>query len=148
MKPKDIQRFFSKIKQSGSCWQWIASKDRSGYGLFLYQKRKVSSHRFSYILFFHDIPIGLEIDHLCKNKSCVNPDHLEAVTHLVNVRRGHSGNDNHESRKTYCPQGHQYSKENTRTYKNGSRACKECVRNRNREYQRKLKRNKMKRMVK
>jgi len=68
------------------------------------------------------------LDHLCKTRQCVNPDHLEAVTHKENIRRGETGkhNNHHNKFKTHCPQGHEYSKENMYVYLNGGRQCKTC----------------------
>jgi len=90
------------------------------------------AHRFSFTLHLGEIPDGLELDHLCKNKLCVKPDHLEAVTHAENVRRGNAGKWQRE--KTHCPQGHPYSEENTYVIPaTGHRQCRECNRARGRK---------------
>src|SRR5699024_1617461 len=89
------------------------------------------AHRVSYETFAGPIPEGLDLDHLCRNRSCVNPEHLEPVTRSENLRRSPlmaRGQD-----KTHCPHGHEYSPENTRITKAGARACRTCERKRNRD---------------
>jgi len=118
-----LKTFWNKIDTTNSCWNWLASKTNLGYGQIWIKGRYVYAHRFVYELFKGKIPEGLEIDHLCRNTSCGNPNHLEAVTHKVNAQRGNSGLYN--ILKTHCPRGHEYTKENTMFYKN-LRKCREC----------------------
>lgn len=82
----NTETFWSKVDKSGDCWIWTAGATSAGYGLFKHQY----AHRISYRLHRGEIPEGLELDHLCRVTRCVNPDHLEAVTHAENVRRGMS----------------------------------------------------------
>ena len=84
-KPHD--RFLSYIEISESCWNWKSSVTKEGYGRIVINKRYVMAHRYSYEYYIGGIPKGLEIDHKCRNKGCVNPRHLEPVTHLENMRR-------------------------------------------------------------
>lgn len=107
-------RFHAKyIVDINNCWVWQASKLKSGYGLFTDINRKtVSAHRWSYERFKGDIPQGLVIDHLCRNTSCVNPDHLEAVTQSINIRR--SPHSKSKASATHCKRGHEYTPQNTR----------------------------------
>lgn len=93
-----MKRFFDKFDVTPKCWEWIAAKYPAGYGSFYYNGRNGYAHRFSYEFYNGPIPDRLTIDHLCRNKSCVNPWHLEAVTNQENVRRAfadacHNGHD-------------------------------------------------------
>lgn len=127
-----IQRFISLI-QKGSpddCWIWLGSKDRAGYGYLNYGNKSDRAHRFSYEYFNNEkIPFGKVIDHLCNNPSCVNPNHLKAVTPYENTMRG-NGVGAKAFRQTHCHKGHLLSGKNTFFYrkKNGRtwRYCREC----------------------
>lgn len=122
MNPKDIQRFFSKVQKTDNCWNWIAPTDEDGYGYFKMKGKQLRSHRVSYELFKELIPTGLTIDHLCRNRKCVNPDHLEVVTVKENVLRG-IGITAKNKLKTHCPEGHPYNKKRN---SQGRRICKIC----------------------
>mgnify|MGYP001567469602 FL=1 len=132
MKRNTISCFWSKIYKTDSCWNWIMGKSDSGYGRFSYNGKTVRAHRFSYELHNGKIPFDKEIDHLCRNRLCCNPEHLEAVNHLENVRRGEDGFL--QKSKTHCPKGHEYSGINLYIRKNGWRNCKECKREAVRKY--------------
>lgn len=107
-----------------NCWIWTGKKV-AGYGHF----RGKYAHRLVYSAIVGQIPPGLSLDHLCRNTRCVNPDHLDPVTHKENVRRGNVGKI--ESSRTHCPSGHEYTEENTyRNRLNGSRSCRACVKSR------------------
>jgi len=82
-----LDRFWAKVEKTDYCWNWIPSKYNGIYGQIFCSGKLIGVHRFSYELFKGMIPTGLVIDHMCKNKRCVNPDHLEAVTHSVNIKR-------------------------------------------------------------
>lgn len=117
------ERFMGKVDTSGDCWEWTGGKNYQGYGHFqLGFKNTVRAHRLAYELFVGEIPNGLHLDHLCRNTSCVNPDHLEAVTRKVNMERGA------HAMKTHCPRGHEYNKKNTYNKPTGGRACRICTR--------------------
>lgn len=122
-------RFMSKVRAfDDGCWVWIYGKTGSGYGAFHAGGNQYSAHRISYLGNRGVIPDGLELDHLCRNRACVNPLHLEAVVHRVNSHRG-EGPAAENVKKTHCPKGHPYSEENTQRKNGGTRrSCRECAR--------------------
>ena len=113
----------SRITVVDGCWEWGAGKQSRGYGMCWNGEKAVLAHRFSFEVHKGEIPEGLVIDHLCRNRSCVNPDHLEAVSQRENVRRGNS--PRLRAAQTHCKRGHEYTPENTHSW-GGSRACKSC----------------------
>lgn len=124
------QRFIEKIRvQENGCQTWTGAKSWNGYGQFRYQGRVQYAHRVAYTLLVGPIPDELQLDHLCRNRACVNTDHLQPVTGQVNINRGRLP----QSEKTHCPKGHPYTLLNTIWYK-GQRYCRECKREWNREY--------------
>lgn len=80
--------FFDKVCKTENCWNWNGYSTRKGYGQFWDGAKVIYAHRYSYEHFLGKIPEGLQVDHLCRNQGCVNPNHLEAVTLTENVRRG------------------------------------------------------------
>lgn len=119
------ERFFSKVEFTDSCWRWKAYKRPHGYGQFWCNGKDIYAHRWSYEFFVGPIDDSLVIDHLCRTRDCVNPDHLEAVTNQINVIRG---------KKSTCPQGHELTGDNLYVYPNGHRRCKTCRRSQLREH--------------
>lgn len=109
------------IDENG-CWIWQRCEAWGGYGKTKHKGKTVLAHRVLYERVFGEIPHGLELDHLCRVRLCVNPEHLEAVTHAENMRRGLGG-----ILKTHCKRDHEFTEENT--YRNrGERVCRECKR--------------------
>ena len=115
-----------KVDENG-CWIWQGKPMPNGYGQFMYKKRKLAQHRVSYTIHKGPIPDGLTIDHLCRNRICGNPDHLEAVTNKVNSLRGVSPWAV-LARRTHCSKGHEFTPENLTFRADGYRRCKACDR--------------------
>jgi len=132
--PLTIQRFFAKVLKTDNCWIWTGAKYYKGYGHIRVNGKLIHSHRMSYELFKGEIPMSYVIDHLCRNPSCVNPDHLEAVTNRQNVLRGNSFCAN-EARQTHCKNGHEFTFANTKRTKLG-RNCRTCAKEWRRRYSR------------
>lgn len=133
--PQNFQDKIEPIPFAG-CWIWIGARDRGGYGSVTIKGKSRGAHRVAYEYGNGPIPDGLDLDHKCRVRCCVNPDHLEPVTHKVNIERGDTGK--HNTVKTHCPHGHEYTEENTfyRKRKDGYRIrnCRICSRREVAEY--------------
>lgn len=125
---RDTIRLEVDTRDRTECWNWERHISPEGYGRVYVNKRMMLVHRYTYTIDKGPIPEGLDIDHLCRNRACYNPNHLEAVTRSVNLSRsplmGRA-----QSAKTHCPHGHEYSEENT-THRNGRRHCRSCAKSR------------------
>ncbi len=121
-------RFWAKVDTSGDCWEWTAGTTvRGGYGWFNTGSAPMVAYRVAWLFLRGDIPSGLELDHLCRNVLCVNPNHLEPVTHAENVRRGASPRIQ-ASRRGTCQRGHLRSESVLRRGTNQVVYCKPCRR--------------------
>jgi HNH endonuclease len=111
------------VSETG-CWEWIGLLSKNGYGRHRVGPGHplVAAHRLSYEHHKGAIPDGMQVDHLCRNRRCVRPDHLEAVSPSVNTDR----QDHANRRKTHCPNGHPYDDENTVIGADGWRRCRTC----------------------
>jgi hypothetical protein len=139
MNAEQLARFEARTwpEPMSGCWLFDGGgSGKLGYGKHYMGRAngrgvQVYAHRLSYEHHVGPIPEGLELDHLCRNPFCVNPQHLEPVTHLVNMQRGRTGWNTRE--KTHCPQGHPYEGDNLIAGRNGkypARRCRTCVQQR------------------
>lgn len=132
-----FERFVDKA--TNGCWTWIGKSSRDGYGRFFHKSRWQMAHRAAHELFVGPIPTGFEVDHLCHNadatcaggpacphRLCVNPSHLEAVTHKTNMRRTEYIGS--KARQTHCKHGHEFDDANTARDSRGTRRCRACDR--------------------
>ena len=134
--------FWSKVEKiDGGCWNWVAGKNTYGYGQTTFGGKKALAHRRAYMELVGPIPRGLTLDHLCRNRGCVNPEHLEPVTQKENTLRGMSVAALNAA-KTQCPSGHPYEGENVKVYRNkngqAARYCVECSRIKARAYEKRV----------
>ena len=124
-------RWASKVEQGdGGCLVWMGARNPGGYGSLTANGKGWAAHRIAYVAARgEDIPPGMPLDHLCRNRACVNPDHLEVVTGRMNTLRG-TNPCAENARKTHCVRGHELTPDNAvvNRAKRGARVCRECHR--------------------
>ncbi|WP_236241127.1 HNH endonuclease signature motif containing protein [Streptomyces sp. CC228A] len=127
-------RLFPRVELAGSCWVWTGASNRGGYGVISRGRRDGTTvvHRAVWELLVGPIPDGLELDHLCRVRSCCNPDHLEPVSRAVNVARGAQAAG--VPRRSACRNGHPFTPDNTLPNGSHGRACRACHNAANRRY--------------
>lgn len=129
-----VERFWAKVDRVGGCWLWTAAKNGDGYGNFWLGRPQgsVGAHRFAYELLVGPIPEGLSLDHLCRVRNCVRPDHLEPVTNRENTIRGLAPAISRQrgEKRTHCINGHEITPESVRYARSSGggliRHCREC----------------------
>lgn len=134
-----LDRMADRFTVGDTCWEWTGSTTKAGYGMVWRDGKQRYAHRVLYELLVGPIPEGLEIDHLCRTRNCVNPGHLEPVTGSTNVLRGlkstapPTGITGWNAAKTHCLKGHEFTEANTRIDPRGHRVCRACHRLQSRE---------------
>jgi hypothetical protein len=129
-----MERLRARLQPTPSgCLEWTGPRNREGYGQMFWRGRSRSVHRVAWTVLRGEIPEDMTLDHLCRNTSCANVDHLEIVTRAENTRRGTGRHVSaaHSRARTHCKYGHQFVPANTLRDKNGWRHCRTCAR----EYQ-------------
>ena len=133
MRKTFTERLLAGITPVGTCWVWTRGRSQAGYGQIGSGRAVDYTHRAMYEMFHGEIPAGHDIDHLCRNRACCNPMHLEAVTHRENMQRGAI------AKRTHCPHGHPYDEANTYHHPTGGRVCRKCRNNNARRHAHKRK---------
>ena len=138
--PTPVDRFWAKVNKTDGCWRWTGYITREGYGrtatVVSGRRTTTMAHRLAYELLVGSIPDGLELDHLCRVRNCVRPDHLEPVTGRVNRLRSPIHFSALNAAKTHCKHGHEFTPENTRTRPGHPRECRTCAREQQKERRR------------
>lgn len=110
------------------CWTFTGALTREGYGQIWWKRKNNLAHRVSYELRVGPVSVGMQLDHLCRNKACINPAHLEPVTPGENTARADMNAATYQLSKTHCPRGHAYDEANTRIRPStGHRQCRACI---------------------
>lgn len=119
-------RFWESVDITETCWQWNKSLVCFGYGQFSVNGKNYRAHRYSLLIHGVEIPQDMVVDHICKNRGCVNPEHLRVVTNRINVLENSNSTPAQLIKRTHCKNGHPLSGSNLRMYKQTIRRCREC----------------------
>lgn len=128
LREDEMDRFWSRVDKTGPCWLWLGAKSW-GYGVINVRRlgRMLRTHRVAYAALVGNPPSGLDLDHLCRNRACCNPAHLEPVPRRVNLLRGDTLVAR-KARQTHCIHGHELTGENVFIKHQGTRGCLTCRR--------------------
>jgi hypothetical protein len=129
-----VARFWSQVNKTDTCWLWTGGLNNGGYGRYSTGDGSIGPHVYAVLLDGREVPDGMEVDHLCRVRHCVRPDHLDVVTHTTNVRRSLP----HRAQLPTCRNGHELTLDNVMPSQ-GKRACRICVKAAQRRYRQKLK---------
>lgn len=131
MTEETVTRFWANVEKTPACWLWAGTPTGNGYGQFrVGGGQRIGPHRFAYGLMVGPVPEGMHLDHLCRNRLCVNPAHLEPVTSTENMRRGRALSPKTQ-RRAECHKGHSlFVPRNLYVTPDGRRQCRECHRER------------------
>lgn len=124
-KANTVDDIWARVEKTDTCWLWTGYVQPNGYGALGFAGQRQQAHRLIYEISAGPIPDGLTLDHLCRVRHCVNPEHLEPVTNIENVMRG-EGPCAQNARKTHCKRGHEFTPENTKSVATG-RSCRACL---------------------
>ena len=125
MRISTASRFLAKVEMNGDCLMWTGAINPQGYARFWMNGGARQAHRVAYQAKNGPVPVGLQLDHLCRNRACVNTEHLEAVTAQINQHRGYSFSGIN-ARRTECIRGHVFDEANTYINRKGQRKCRIC----------------------
>jgi len=128
------------IDANTGCWTWSGPIQPNGYAMMSVGRSRRYVHRLAFETWIGPIPRGLDIDHLCRNRACCNPQHLEPVARAENINRGNGPNvlARLNGNKTHCANGHEFTSDNTRMRPSGGRRCRTCARDESRAKRSKL----------
>ncbi len=121
-------RLLSWCERGDGCWKWTGAFQDGGYGTVQVRGIQMPAHRAAYMVFVGPIPDGMHLDHVCRNRSCINPKHLRPVTPRDNLLRSSLTRASQNLLKTHCVRGHELVGVNLRVRADGSRQCNECYR--------------------
>lgn len=131
----ETSTFWGRVDKTDDCWNWTGGITGRGYGAFYVDGAQRPAHRHALEMAMGaSVPTDLDVDHLCRNRRCVRPEHLEPVTRRENLLRSPITLTSQKAAQTHCVHGHEFTDANTAHRKNGTRACRTCQRDRDRAF--------------